>query len=45
MKILFYDVKEYENKLGFLKKLSQIKNLECGDNSFKQSVIKILEDR
>ena len=24
---------------------SQIKNLECNDNSFKQSVIKILEDR
>ncbi|MBR3863532.1 MAG: DNA-binding protein [Clostridia bacterium] len=38
-------LKEYENKLGFLKKLSQIKNLECNDNSFKQSVIKILEDR
>ena len=38
-------LKEYENKLGFLKKLSQIKNLECKDSAFKQKVIKILEDR
>ena len=38
-------LKEYENKLGFLKKLLQVKNLKCEDNSFKERVIKILEDR
>ncbi len=38
-------LKEYENKLGFLKKLLQVKNLKCEDKSFKERVIKILEDR
>ena len=38
-------LKEYENKLGFLKKLTQVKNLECSDKSFKEKVVKILEDR
>ena len=38
-------LKEYENKLGFLKKISQVKELECSDSTFKSSVLKILEDR
>lgn len=38
-------LKDYENKLGILKKLSQIKELESSDNAFKENVIKILEDR
>ena len=38
-------LKEYENKLGFLKKISQVKELECSDNLFKSNVLKILEDR
>ena len=38
-------LKEYENKLGFLKKISQVNELECSDNFFKSNVLKILEDR